>query len=220
MKRFFKPFEGEHYKEGIQGKRILVVGASCYCDKTSCPFFKECTDPNKKDSSKFDAKCPDYVGEETLLSDEPTTIISQGYRTPSNFARFMQKFVGEEDTWTTWNRMAFTEYMQFVSPTKDTKNYLSDRDFEAFLETLRELQPHIVFAWGMAILEEIREKNKYVYDKNKAQLEKTEYYVWHMKVPGVSHNITIVHSYHPSAPGYWYGNLDILTKYMQMALDE
>ena len=116
--------------------------------------------------------------------------------------------------------MAFTEYMQFVSPTKGTKNYLSNRDFEAFLETLRELQPHIVFAWGMAILEEIREKNKYVYDKDASQLEKTEYYVWHMKVPGVNHNITIVHSYHPSAPGYWYGNLDTLTKYMQMVLDE
>lgn len=29
-KRFFKPFVGDRYQEGINGKKILVVGASFY----------------------------------------------------------------------------------------------------------------------------------------------------------------------------------------------
>ena len=57
--RFFSPFIGSRYRNGVCGKRILVLGASFYCNHTPdsnkpCPFFEECTDPMKKDSSKFD----------------------------------------------------------------------------------------------------------------------------------------------------------------------
>ena len=224
MKRFFKPFEGEHYKEGIQGKRILVVGASCYCSKKEeCKYFSECTNSEKKDSSKFDDDCPDYKGKKTKLSDEPTTIISQDYPAPHNFALFIQKFVGEEDTWTTWKRMAYTEYLQFISPTSKTcGSYLSERDFKAFEETIIELQPHIIVVWGKTIIKDIRirgEKNTYIYDCE--ELKDTNNYICHMKVPGVNHNITLVNCYHPSdIYRHWSNNLPDFTKYMQIALDE
>ena len=103
------------------------------------------------------------------------------------------------------------------SPTIDTKKeYLSQRDFDAFCETLRELQPDIVVAWGMQIIEEIRENNPYVIDLEK--LPETEYYVCHIRMPGVSHDITLVCCYHPSSMSYWYNNLDKLAAYMQQVL--
>lgn len=43
-KNFFKPYVGPLYGKGIKGKKILVLGASFYCDKTDCEFFHKCTD--------------------------------------------------------------------------------------------------------------------------------------------------------------------------------
>ena len=220
-RRFFNPFVGSMYNKGICGKKILVLGASFYCSHTPgsekpCPFFDECTNPVKKDSSKFDTICPAYANTGLRLSEEPSNAIAERYRAYQNFATFMQQFV-EDETEDVWERMAFTDYVQFFVPTLDTKKeYLSQRDFDAFCETLRELQPDVVVAWGMQILEEIREHNPYVIDLNK--LPDTEWYVCHIRMPEVNHDITLVCSYHPSSVKYWYDELDTLTKYMRQVL--
>ena len=52
-KRFFVPFVGKKYKTGINGKKVLVLGASFYCNKHDCPNFKDCTSHNIKDSCTF-----------------------------------------------------------------------------------------------------------------------------------------------------------------------
>jgi hypothetical protein len=56
--RFFNPFVGSNYTKGILNKRVLVVGASFYCDQQACPYFKRCTDVERKDSSEFDSIWP------------------------------------------------------------------------------------------------------------------------------------------------------------------
>ena len=223
MNRFFKPFVGTKYEEGICGKKILVLGASFYCNKNGengqrkCPFFDECTNTETKDSSKFDAICSEYKGKDMQLSNEPSYAIDERYLAYRNFERFMQQFIDDESE-DVWQRMAFTNYLQFFSPTiKTEKSYLSQRDFEAFCETLRELQPNVVISWGMATLEEIREKNSYITDIN--QLPKTDYYVCHMRnVPGVNHEITLVSSYHPSSVYYWYNDIEKLEDYVKQVL--
>jgi len=220
---FFNPFIGRQYNEGICGKKILVLGASFYCSHTPkseapCPFFTECTSPEKKDSSKFDNICPFYKDSGLRLSEEPSNAITENYPAYRNFAAFMQQF-GEDKNEDVWQRMAFTDYVQFFVPTQKTmKKYLSKRDFYAFCETLRELQPNVVVAWGMAILEEIRENNPYVIDFDK--LPETEWYVCHIRIQGVDHDITMVCCYHPSSMSYWYNDLDTLSKYMNMVLRE
>ena len=50
---FFNPFVGSNYHKGISGKRILVLGASFYCPKTECSFFRSCTNTTIKDSSQL-----------------------------------------------------------------------------------------------------------------------------------------------------------------------
>lgn len=219
--RFFKPFVGLRFQQGIQGKKILVLGASFYCSHgpesdAPCKFFAECTDPVKKDSSKFDICCPFYAESGLRLSEEPSNAIAERYRSYQNFASFMRQFVGD-DVEDVWQRMAFTDYVQFFLPTIDTKKeYLSQRDFDAFVETLVELQPHVVVAWGMAIIEEIREHNPYLTDFER--LKETEWYVCHMQVPYVPHEIALVCSYHPSSVSYWHNDLDTLTKYIKAVL--
>ncbi len=221
-RRFFKPFVGSKYNEGIRGKKILVLGASFYCNKDGkngsekCEYFAECTNPEKKDSSKFNAICPVYKNSGLLLSEEPSNAITENYRAYRIFSEFIKRFINnqKEDV---WQRMAFTDYLQFFSPTTKTeKSYLSERDFEAFRETLIELQPNIVISWGMAIIEEIREKNKYVIDKEK--LPNTEWYVCHMKMPEINHEISLISSCHPTARNHWKGELGKLVKYMKEEL--
>lgn len=221
--RFFKPFVGLRFQQGIQGKKILVLGASFYCNKDGkdgrykCQFFDECTNPVKKDSSRFDLSCPIYAGTGLRLSEEPSNAISGNYKTYQVFANFIRQFVEDKDE-DVCQRMAFTNYLQFFSPTVLThKEYLSQRDFDAFCETLHELQPHIVVAWGMQIIEEIREHNPYVTDLE--ALPKTEWYVCHMRIPGIAHEIALICCYHPSSISYWYNNLDVLTKYLQQVLN-
>lgn len=222
-KGFFKPFVGSKYNKGICEKRILALGASFYCSHTPeskepCLFFAECTNPEKKDSSKFDVTCPFYKDSGLRLSEEPSNAIAENYRAYQNFASFMQQFV-DDKTEDVWQQMAFTDYVQFFVPTIDTKKeYLSKRDFDAFCETLRELQPNVVVAWGMAIIEEIRENNPYVIDFDR--LPESEWYICHISIPGVSHDITQVCCYHPSSMSYWYNDLDKLSKYMDMVLRE
>jgi len=219
--RFFKPYIGRKYEKGINRKRILVLGASFYCSHgpgsdAPCRFFAECTDPVKKDSSKFDICCPFYAESGLRLSEEPSNAIAERYRAYQNFASFMRQFVGDDEE-DVWERMAFTDYVQFFLPTIDTKKeYLSQRDFDAFVETLVELQPHVVVAWGMAIIEEIREHNPYLTDFER--LKETEWYVCHMQVPHVPHEIALVCSYHPSSVSYWHNDLDTLTKYIKAVL--
>lgn len=215
--RFFTPFVGSQYHQGINGKRVLVLGASFYCGIKDCKFFAECTSPSQKDSSKFDTRCPAYASTGQRLSEEPNNAITEGYRTYQVFGSFMQQFL-KDDTENVWQRMAFTDYLQFFSPTVETKKeYLTRRDFEAFNETLVELQPNVVVAWGAVIMEDLRDNNPYVIDLGR--LPETEWYVYHIRLPQVAHDIAVVNCYHPASMSYWYNNLDTLAKYMRMVLE-
>ena len=226
--RFFKPFKGAEYDKGICGKKVLVLGASFYCPKTDCEFWNECTNPEKKDSSKFDEICPYYAKLEghPKLSDEPTNAISDCIKTYKVFAKYIYQFfddkdvIGQYDYDKVWNRLAFTDYVQFFLPTiKTHRSYFSKRDFNAFIEVLQKLKPDVVIAWGLPITTEIRdnsENNSIFTDLDK--LPETEYYICHMRVVGIDHEITYVSCYHPSSVAYWYNNLETLTHYLKGVL--
>lgn len=216
--RFFKPFKGDKYEIGINGKKILVVGASFYCTKTNCRFFADCTDIVKKDSSKYDSICPDYSEEKHLLSEEPWHTIGNGYRTYKVFANFISQFLNENDYREVWQHLAFTNYVQFFLPSVNTrKGHLSKRDFDAFIETLSELKPDIVISWGVVFLDEIRTNNPYVIDLK--DLKQNEYYLCHLRgVPEVDHDIKLLSCYHPASVSHWYNDLELFSKHFQLAI--
>ncbi|WP_455626304.1 hypothetical protein [Parabacteroides sp.] len=219
-KRFFKPFVGKNYQTGINGKKTLVVGASFYCNKIKCKYFEECTDTSHKDSSKFDRVCPWYEGSGLLLSEEPSNNIDE-YKTYKNFIRIIAKYTHLEDFYENWDCMAFTNYVQFFLPARNgyapTQNYhLSERDFEAFNETLMELQPDIVIIWGTIVNRKVMLDNPYTIDTN--EFPRT-WYVSHIKMPRVKHNIALINPYHPSSSLWWTGLSDF-ERYLQQLLNE
>lgn len=220
-KRFFEPWVPERYNEGINGKKILVLGASYYCNKLYCTYFSECTDREKKDSSKFDNICP-VIGQTRALHNEPSCATGEA-QVYNRFAKLFEDKLNEDEN--IWDYLAFTNYVQFFLPCEPNGDYgktllsdLSERDFEALIEVLQLLQPDIVITWGSVILDRVRDNNEYVYDKSDEELAATERYVCHMKgVPGVNHEIAMLNCYHPSYTR-WYSNIDTCLKYLNELL--
>ena len=220
---FFNPFVGSNYHKGINGKKILVLGASFYCPKTECSFFSSCTNTTIKDSSPYDHICPEYSANGICLHDEPTNSIENWYPTYQTFAKGLEQFVGDADYKNIWSHLAFTNYVQFFLPSNG-ENFratntsdLSERDFDAFIEVVKELSPDIVIVWGCVINSSVKEKNKYVYDKK--LLKQNEDYLCHMRVPGVNHDIAIVNPNHPSSAS-WHSDKERFLFYLSKALNE
>lgn len=213
--RFFIPRKGEHYETGINGKKVLVVGASFYCNKYDCPYFGDCTSPNKKDSSLYNTTCPEYAKQGAELRKEPRYAIDENYQAYRRFEKLMREVVNS-DVENIWEYVAFTNYVQFFVPTKNTlKAHLSNRDFEAFIETLVELKPDVVISWGMVTIEDVRTNNQYVIDKDK--LPDSEWYICHLKVPGNDHSITLFCCFHPSSKD-WYEDFDRCAEYLRQVI--
>lgn len=223
MNRFFNPYKGASYDVGINGKKILVLGASFYCGECDCPFFEKCTSTVVKNSSLFDTICPIYKKEGKVLHDEPSYCIEDAPRTYQNFATFISSLCGICLHEEVWNRIAFTNYVQFFLPSSDgkfrdtRKTDLSERDFEAFIETLQVLMPDVVVIWGSVINSRLKEQNKYVTDIT--ELKRTEDYVCHMRIPGISHDISLINPYHPSSSD-WFANIDKFRKYFMTVIKQ
>lgn len=217
MDRFYEPFEGTDYRAGVRGKKVLVVGASFYCPLKECPYYSDCTDPVKRDSSAYDITCPECLKHNVVLRDEPTNEIKDGVSISyANFMKYFSRFCNSNDYMDCWNQVAFTNYVQFeVPPTRTYKSYLSDRDFRAFNETLVQLQPDIVIIWGCVINSRLKEKNEYLVDNN--ELINTDYYVCHLRVPGVTHDIALINPFHPSS-SMWGEKSAEFEKYLSQLL--
>lgn len=222
---FFEPHVGWAYHSGCgpYRKRILILGSSFYCpyvyhDKACL----ECTDIDKKDSSRFDTTCKIYKPLGRVLHDEPTYRIEEQPLAYQNLANAIGGIIGTSDYEQTWSYLAFTNYVQFFLPAIDG-NYrkmtfadLSARDFKAFIEVVRKLQPHIVIVCGCIINKPIKSKD-YLCDKE--MLEKTQGYLWHLDIPEVTHRISVINPYHPSSPA-WYTGLSEFQQYLTKELNE
>ncbi len=215
-KRFFKPFIGDGYSSGINGQKVLVIGASFYCANPDCKFYNQCTNVESKDSSFFDALCPFYESHGKQLHNEPSYCVEELPQTYRKFAMSLAAILGVEEPEQVWNKLAFTNYCQFFLPAENSFRPtfaadLSNRDFDAFIETCVELQPNIIIVWGSTINRPLLHNNPFVIDKN--QLNKTDGYVCHMQLSEVTHPISLVNCYHPSSRAWW-GGIDEFVKYL------
>lgn len=72
---FFKYRKGGLYEAGLFGIRTLIIGESHFCDKTNCPYWSECTDVIKKDSSPFNLLC--FYSDASSLADTTVHDLNQ-----------------------------------------------------------------------------------------------------------------------------------------------
>lgn len=173
-KHFFEPFVGDNYSEGIYGKRVLVLGASFYCNqdgvsvdketgevKEKCPFYDDCA--INQNTEKYDGKCP-YNHNSPLRKLPQTELDENGAESYKRFwlllyHYFQQPELSFDDI---WGKMAFTNYVQheigrrWNTLASDCRaEYLEM--FEDTLLTMKE-QPDVVIVWGCIVDKPLKAK--------------------------------------------------------------
>ncbi len=221
--RFFNPYIGSKYATGVNGKKVLVVGASFYCRNVDCKLFNECTNVSVKNSSPCDKSCPVYKDAGKVLHDEPAYVVEEAPRTYRRFASSISKFTKTDSYSDTWAHLAFTNYVQFFLPATPTRfratrlGDLSKRDFDAFIETLKELQPDVVIIWGCVISTPIKEEEVVVIDKQ--ELSDSGGYLCRIQLPDLDKKIALINPYHPSS-WRWFSALSEFEGYLNSVLLE
>lgn len=158
MNLFFKPWVNlESYNIGLNGKKVLVVGASHYCKHKECPYFKQCTSRELKDSSPYNALCQHCDTDLANSTIETVEYFIEGTENVSyeNFSDFMiEEMKLAPDKKTLWNHFAFMNYVQYMLGSNDdiytATSDIQDRDYAAFKEVVSQLTPDIIIAWGKA----------------------------------------------------------------------
>lgn len=165
---FFIPYVGKQYDKGINGKKILVLGASFYCPlkdakKANCTKHSECTNYEKRATSEFNKTCPIYKENGSILSEEPDNEVTScpNNETYGTFGRFLKRFIEKDFIGSAWDYVSFTNYVQFMQPNwKTLPCYLTERDYLAFIEVVQhhEYDPDVIIVWGAPVRDELQRR--------------------------------------------------------------
>ncbi len=216
-KLFFKPWVGEHYLEGFEGVRILVLGASHYCQTQDCRHFRECT-RDEDGTRKYDRKCRDYVKQHLTLSQATCNEIESylegcHYNAYNRFTRWMlgrrsgDDAIGEEEKISLWNRLAFSNIYQYMLPDPYTP---PDQigDIEARIGAIIDWSglpdyPDLIIVWGAPV----RDSMKSLMSLN--ALDNTDkLYEWNVD----GRKIVVCFLVHPSSPRFPVNDGSLLLK--------
>jgi hypothetical protein len=153
---FFRPWVGENYKtKGFNGKRILVLGESCYCGTCDgCggldAFDPKIENPDAEEWEECRNKIPEVVTR--FLDYKNGKVPFEGYM--RGYSRFTDIFMGQEctpeETQNFWKFFVLYDYVQ----TALDKARKSPVDWEwktgekPFFEVLAEHNPDVIIAWG------------------------------------------------------------------------
>ncbi|MEK6451023.1 MULTISPECIES: uracil-DNA glycosylase family protein [unclassified Myroides] len=195
-KLVFKPWVGKHYTKGINGKRVLVLGESHYCDDPKDAVLTMTSDIIR-DLYDDDSEHEPYKN------------------TYTKFERALKgRVVPFEEKQELWNSVAFYNYVQH--PIDEARKAPTAEEFRTseplFFETLEELQPDCAIVWGKRLygqLPNTGEQQADVVLDNGDKIETWGYKLSNGKV------VKLLPIYHPSAAfewTYWHQAIDKLIK--------
>lgn len=180
----FLPWIGSEYQKGINGKRILVLGESHYCE-------------NAKDA--VSSLTIDIIKD---LFDENS--FHEPYKnTYTKFAKALEggdiDLLGKKRI---WNSIAFYNYVQV--PISEARKAPTAAEFrgaeEAFFQVLEQLQPDYVIVWGQRLYDNLPNKGMQGQDLIVSSIESHE--VWCYTLNN-GKNIPLLRITHPSAAFSW-----------------
>jgi hypothetical protein len=136
---FFKPWEGDNYAEGFNGKKILVLGDSHYSENDENEDF--------------------LIGNVEYFLGCKKGGPHKGYM--NTYTKFTNVLLGEKaDAKTTiefWQSIVFYNYVQniqtghSISPTGEEY----DNSHTAYIEVLEDYQPDLIIVWGWRLWQKI-----------------------------------------------------------------
>lgn len=203
---FFKPWVGKDYLKGIKHKKIMVLGASHYCNHNDdCLFFNDCT----KNSRDYESRCPFYEG--MRLSDTTVNEVNDFLKGKANDAydKFTDFMVNEmelaKDKVSFWNTIVFANYVQHFLPHWKTKvKDIYPQDYEALKEIVQLHKPNIVIVWGTPVGNDLKKKERIATRLPKAD----DNYLFKQQIG--DRECLFINCYHPSEPSSasikWFTN--------------
>lgn len=167
--RFFEPFVGKHYAEGIKGKKILILNSGSHCNLDTCPNYLYCTNILAKNSQPYEKKCPRLKPFHRLLSLEPTYCIEDKLSHLQQLTTYLGKILEQDDYNVIWSHVAYTNYVQYILPSSAlvpevTWSHLTECDFKALIEVLEDLKPDIVVVLGDVVAKRLHVGSPFLVD--------------------------------------------------------
>ncbi len=180
----FLPWVGANYTNGINGKRIMALGESHYCNHPSEAV------PEITNSVILDLLNPS--------SDH------EGYKnTYTKFERALAlKTLSQAEKAELWNSIAFYNYVQVpmtgarVSPTKD--DFVNST--EALFKVLNQHLPNILIVWGQRLYKNLPESGHQGQDLILPDGKISETWIYPLSN---GHNVYILPINHPSSGFSW-----------------
>ena len=186
---FFEPYKGEFYggKESILSKKVLVVGASHYCQQ-----FYECG--SKCGVTAGSEKCPAFTFGvfDTFYS---ATAYQPWMRT---YAIFANSFYGYdasfEEQCKLYQSVTFMNYLQRAEGKNGNEKHNSwfrnEQNARAFKETVAECSPEIVIVWGVRVWRALPWRDFIIDEENSSDNVK--------KCCCQGKSFMLLHAHHPS----------------------
>ena len=219
-KAFFEPYlDKEGYKEGINGKKVLVLGTSFYCNqdgvtkdkdtgmiKEKCPFYDDCA--MEQNTAKYDEKCP-YNHNSPLRKLPQTELDENGAESYRRFWLLLSHYFGHPELTfdDIWKKMAFTNYVQHEigGRWQTLKSDCRDEYLEMFEDTLLSMNemPDVVIVWGCIIdkpLKNKKESDKFPDFEN--TFDESDHYRFKWKNFN-GHDIEFLCFFHPSSSDFY-----------------
>lgn len=140
---YFKPWVGPKYHEGIDGKKVMVLGHCHYCDDGSA---------DEEFTNSIINGYIDWIRHSRPIERyEDGSIKDRWVRTYENFAKaFLGYKPNKDEISLVWERVLFYNYVQVAVPTADSKpsskDYANSR--KGFINVISEYEPDIIFVWG------------------------------------------------------------------------
>lgn len=193
---FFDPWIGRKYQQGINGKRIWILGHVHVCG--GC---EECgTKSSQDECSQFTNRViTDYL---TWKKDR---IFPDDYHWQLTYESFEKAFNGkyldEKESFDFWDSIMFSNFVQSTVPEWDAlpSQEQYDNSQLAFWEILKEYNPDLIIVWGNPAFyntpgENCREIESLYYDNISAPR-------WVYELNG--HETTMIKIHHPSCFFSW-----------------
>jgi hypothetical protein len=156
---FFRPWVGENYKAaGFNGKRILMLGESCYCG--GC-YPNNCVELDDADNIMFpeEEEGKDFTICQDKIPDVVTDFLEYTGGKPKDWSmktyrRFTDVFMGHkctsEETKAFWNSFVLYNYIQTALEKAriPKKPWQWKTGKKPFFEVLAEYNPDVIIVWG------------------------------------------------------------------------
>jgi len=211
---FFKPWVGENYDTtGFNGKRLLVLGESCYCG--ACP---ECAlgEPQDWWEEEEWQECRELIPNVVtgFLDYKKGSIPFEGYM--KGYSRFTDIFMGHQCTadeaQALWNSVVLYPYVQ-TSLEKSRKSPSPEEwatGETPFFEVLAEYNPDVVIAWGKRLWTNMPNNGRWGDESFLNRWGDKLYYY-----NNGTRDIPVYACYHPSTPAFSSEDTDYFKRLLE-----